>query len=201
MRRSTVVPLFSCLVPLAVLGAAPAQAAPPTEHEHYSDELDELLPTAEDIANGMETFCGLVDVSLTGHVEGVVSRQIRGNSEFPYFSDRFRGTFVYTNPETGLTFTIVTVANNKDLHVVDNGDGTLTITGQTAGRQSVYGPDGELLFTDRGLIRDTFLVDTKGTVDPEDDEFIDFLVDTKLAGPHDTFERDFCADFLEFTAG
>jgi hypothetical protein len=200
MRRSTVVPLLSCIVPLAVLGAAPAQAAPPIEHEHYSDDLDLLLPTDGDIANGETDFCGLVDVPLTGHVEGVFTEQIRGNSEFPYFSDRFRGTFVYTNPITELTFTVVTVANSMDLHVVDNGDNTLTITGQFAGRQSVYGPDGELLFTDRGLIRDTFLVDTNGTVDPGDDEFIR-TIDTKVAGPHETFDRDFCADFLEFTAG
>jgi hypothetical protein len=200
MRRSTVVPLLSCIVPLAVLGAAPAQAAPPIEHEHYSDELDELLPTAEDIENGMTDFCGLVDVPLTGHVEGVFTQQIRGNSEFPYFSDRFRGTFVYTNPDTGLTFTVVTVANSKDLHVVDNGNGTLSITGLVAGTQNVYGPDGELLFRDRGLIRDTFLVDNNDTVDPEDDEFLE-IIDTKVAGPHETFDRDFCEDFLEFTAG
>ena len=199
MRRSTLVPLAGCFT-LAVMGTTPAQAAPPVEHDNYSVDLDELLPTAEDVAEGITDFCGLVDVPLTGHIEGVFKQQIRGNSEFPYFSDTFRGTFVYTNPETGLTFTVVTRANSKDLHVVDNGDGTLTITGLVAGTQSVYGPDGELLFTDHGLVSDTFLVDNNDSVDPSDDEFV-AIIDTKIAGPHDTFDRDFCADFLEFTAG
>jgi hypothetical protein len=94
----------------------------------------------------------------------------------------------------------VTRVNSKDLHVVDNGDGTLTITGLVSGTQSVYGPDVELLFTDHGLVSDTFLMDNNDTVDPSDDEFVD-IIDTKVAGPHETFDRDFCADFREFTAG
>jgi hypothetical protein len=62
----------------------------------------------------------------------------------------------------------------------------------------VYGPDGELLFTNRGLVRSTFLVDNNGTIDPEDDEFIRDI-DEFVAGPHETFDRDFCADFLTYT--
>jgi hypothetical protein len=45
----------------------------------------------------------------------------------PYFADRFRATMVYTNPQTGLTYTVVRVRQSKDLRIVDNGDGTLTL--------------------------------------------------------------------------
>jgi hypothetical protein len=88
----------------------------------------------------------------------------------------------------------------KDLHVVDNGDGTLTITNFFAGVQQVYDDAGNLLFLDRGLTRETFLVDTMGTIDPEDDEFIESLTGLQYFGPHDTADRDFCEDYLLFTA-
>lgn len=54
------------------------------------------------------------------------------------------------------------------------------VTGSPAGRWPlpaapdgpagwVYGPDGELLGRQNGLTRETFLVDTLGTPDPNDD--------------------------------
>lgn len=177
--------------------AAPASAEPPHVQDHYDDVFDVLLPTPDDEE---ETFCGLVDVPLHGEVHGYFSIKNQGNSDFPYFADHFRGTFVYTNPTTGLTFSVVVVGNFRDLHVVDNGDNTLTITNQFTGIQRVYGPDGELLFTDRGLIRETFMVDNMGTIDPDDDVEIGHVGEPFIARPHETFGRDFCADFLEFTA-
>ena len=89
----------------------------------------------------------------------------QGNSDYPYFADRYRHTFTYTNPLTGLTFPTVSMGQQRDLHVVDNGDGTLTITAMATGLQKVYGPEGELLLTDRGLVRTTFMVNTKGTIE------------------------------------
>ena len=67
-----------------------------------------------------------------------------------------RGTSsdVYTNPDTEATFTVTNTFFDKDLRILDNGDGTITITVNTVFQQRVYGSDGELLFVDR---------DTSGT--------------------------------------
>ena len=61
------------------------------------------------------------------------------------------------------------VRQSKDLSIVDNGDGTLTLTGLNTGSLWAYGPDGQLLGRQNGLTRETFLVDTLGTPDPDDD--------------------------------
>ena len=62
----------------------------------------------------------------------------------------------------------------------------------------MFGADGELLLIDHGLVKDTFLVDHNGTIDPEDDKFLAGIAHF-VAGPHDTEGRDFCEDFLLFT--
>jgi hypothetical protein len=187
---------ITALSAATMLVAVPAQAEPPHVQEQYHDVFDELLPAPDDEE---PTFCGLVDVPLHGDVRGYFSIKNQGNSEYFFFADRFRGTFTYTNPETGLTFTIEQVGQFRDLHLVDNGDGTLTITGFFVGTQRVIGDDGELLLVDHGLSKDTFVVDHNGTIDPEDDEFVE-LISHVIAGPHDTEGRDFCEDFLLFTS-
>ena len=69
---------------------------------------------------------------------------------------------------TGVTVTIVFNTVDKDLHVVDNGDGTFTITALGAGGFKVIGPDRTL--RDPGRIVFQFTVDTNGTPqDPFDD--------------------------------
>ena len=90
------------------------------------------------------------------------------------------------------------VRNNKDLRIVDNGDGTLTLTGLSSGSLFAYGPDGDLLGRQNGLTKETFLVDTQGTTDPNDD------VLTPVGEPFTAGLRtttDFCNDFLSATSG
>ena len=59
---------------------------------------------------------------------------------------------------------------NKDLHVTDNGDGTLTIVFLATGPSSLYGPDGKAIARDPGQVRFEFVVDHGGTpTDPSDD--------------------------------
>ena len=135
---------------------------------------------------------------IHGETDGYFSIQTLGDSDFPHFADRFRSHFVYTNPETGGTFTVDTIGSFRDLHLVDNGDGTLTITNQFAGHQNVYDSDGNLVLTDRGLVREVVLIAHKGTIDPDDDDFIEQL-SIEFFGPHGTEGRDFCDDFFEFT--
>ncbi len=179
---------------MTVLAAVPAPAVPLVQ-DHYSYSFDVLLPDPDDPEG---YFCGgLVGVPLHGEVEGYFSVKAHGD-DFPYFADRFRSTLTYTNPVTGLTFTVVRVRQTKDLRIVDNGDGTLTLTGLNTGALWVYGPDGELLASSKGLSRETFLVDTMGTPDPFDDTLAP-LGEPVTAGFDDT--GAFCDDFLAATGG
>ena len=114
---------------LAIAAApADAQGGTPEVQVHYSDVYDVLLP---DPADPGGSFCGgLTNVPLHVEIDGYFSIKDHGpNAPAPYFADRFRSTLVYTNPETGLTYTVVRVRQSKDLRIVDNGDGTLTLTG------------------------------------------------------------------------
>jgi hypothetical protein len=185
--------LTAVLVP-ATAGAAHAQG--PLVQEHYDNVYDVLLPDPDDPTG---FFCGgLVNVPLHVEEDGYFSIKEHGADDVVYFADRFRSTLRYTNPQTGLTFTVVRVHQTKDLRITDNGDGTLTLVGLSTGVLSSYGPDGELLNTRTGMSRDTFLVDTMGTTDPFDDQL------TRVGDP-DTAGRDttggFCNDFLAATGG
>jgi hypothetical protein len=182
--------LAALLVPAL---AGPAQAAPPPVQDHYSAEFDELLPGP----GGW--FCGgLVDVPLHTEIDGYFSIKERASNELLYFADRFRSTLAYTNPETGLTYTVVRDRQMKDLRLTDNGDGTLTLVGLSTGALFTYGPDGERLDIRAGLSRETFLVDTMGTADPIDDVLTP-VGDPVTAGLDTT--TDFCTDFFEATQG
>ena len=189
------------IVVLAALAAtaAPvaAQSGPPEVQVHYSDMYDVLLPDPADPAG---FFCaGLTNVPLHVEIDGYVSIKEHGpNQPGPYFADRFRSTLVYTNPETGLTYTVIRVRQSKDLKITDNGDGTLTLLGLSTGSLWAYGPDGELLGRQNGLSRETFLVDTLGTSDPFDDVLTP-IGDASTAGLWTT--TNFCDDFLAATSG
>jgi hypothetical protein len=157
---------------------------------------DVLLPDPSDPAG---SFCGgLTNVPLHVEIDGYFSIKDHGpNAPSPYFADRYRSTLVYTNPQTQLTYTVVRVRQSKDLRIVDNGDGTLTLTGLNTGSLWAYGPDGELLGRQNGLTRETALVDTLGTPDPSDDVFMS-QGDPFKAGLVTT--TNFCDDFLSATS-
>lgn len=171
-----------------------AQAGPPIVNDHF-DFTSTHIEQEEH-----EGFCPDIPflVLFEGHAKGSTLAVHHGDG-FVYFGTRVRVSDTYTNVETGRSMSIEVVLSSKDQTIVDNGDGTITITGQDTGRQRSFDDDGNLLFTDTGLIRYEVLIDTAGTPgDPEDDEFLAFLGETKVAGPHETLDRDFCADLLEF---
>ena len=71
---------------------------------------------------------------------------------------------------SGHFVTIHTAFLAKDLKIVDNGDGTLTITQLLTGPSTVYGENGKAIARDPGQVRFLIVVDTNGTPgDPEDD--------------------------------
>ena len=58
-----------------------------------------------------------------------------------------------TNLKTGGTFTNIFTANSRDHTIVDNGDGTITITSFGSGGSRFYDADGKLVLKDPGEVR------------------------------------------------
>jgi hypothetical protein len=126
----------------------------------------------------------------------------RGSSPFPYYRESVHGTVVTTNLESHGTYTNVFTANSKDQTIVDNGDGTITITVFAAGGSRFYDKDGNFVLKDPGGIRFAFDIDYNGTPgNPDDDVDVDgsFHLVRPSTGNSDFSDRDFCADLLEFT--
>lgn len=177
---------------LALLGVAatPASAAV-IIHEHF-------------VSSGTEpfTFCPGIDaeVSWSDRVHEVI--RTRGDEGLVHFSAGVHGTTVVTNLDTGGTYTNTYNFLDRDLKVVDNGDGTLTITIANTGSFKWFDADGNRVLKGAGNFRFQIMVDHGGTpTDPTDDVVIDgSFVELKSAGQDETAGRDFCTDLAEFTA-
>ena len=79
--------------------------------------------------------CDGIPAQDSGDVSGNFVFNQRGSSPFPYFRQSIRGTVVTTNLDTGGTFTNVFTSNTRDHTIVDNGDGTITITARPIDQQ------------------------------------------------------------------
>jgi hypothetical protein len=127
----------------------------------------------------------------------------RGSSAFPYYRESLHGTSVTTNLSTGGTYTTVFAINSKDQTIVDNGDGTITITTYSAGGARYYDQNGKLVLKDPGNFRSSFDVDYNGTPgNPDDDIDVpdSFRIVRDSTGRNDTAGRDFCEDLVLFTS-
>jgi len=173
-----------------LLAGAPLAGAAPLEHEHFHEETVEVTTTE----------CPGLTLRIHDVVDGSFLFLPHGPDGLAYGGDHVRGTTTITNLATGKTVTIEYVFNTRDLHVTDNGDGTLTIEAISRGRAQSFGADGERLFLDAGLTGFALLIDHAGTpTDPTDDEFLEFLGISTQVGRQDTADRDFCADMAELT--
>lgn len=169
--------------------AGPAAAAPPLEHEHFQDDFVELD----------DEVCPGLSLEVEVHVQGSFLLVRHGPDGLAYGGEQVRGTQSFTNVENDKTFTVAFSNFTRDLTVTDNGDGTLTILGVSAGVQKAIGPDGEVLFIDAGPVFFEVLIDHAGTpTDPSDDEFLEFLGIVRQEGRNDTADRDFCTDLQTF---
>jgi hypothetical protein len=91
-----------------------------------------------------------------------------------YYRESVRGPQVYTHLDNGGTLTEVLTVHSMDLTVVDNGDGTLTITSLQTGGYRIHDTRGKLVLLDHGIVFGS-------------------------TGRNDTQGRDFCDDLREFT--
>src|SRR5215212_5416973 len=114
--------------------------------------------------------CDGIPSQDSGDVSGNFVFNQRGSSPFPYYRASIHGTVVTTNLETGGTFTNVFTSNSRDHSIVDNGDGTITITTFSSGGSRFYDANGNFVLRDPGQFRFAFDVDYNGTPgDPGDD--------------------------------
>jgi hypothetical protein len=188
MRRRSAL-LTTGLALAGLLAGTPATAAP-LDKGHFDDVFTDSYD------------CDGTPAQDDGDVHVNFLLNQRGSSDFPYYRESVHGAVVTTNLDTGGTFTNVFSATSKDQTIVDNGDGTITITVFAAGGSRYYDSSGKLVLRDPGEVRFAVDIDYNGTPgDVEDDEEVadSFRFVRDSTGLNETDGRDFCADLVEFT--
>ena len=190
MRRRSAL-LITGLAVAGLLVSTPATAKP-LDKGHFHDVFTDAYD------------CNGTPAQDDGDVSGNFVFNQRGGTKhpFPYYRESVRGTVVTTNLNTGGTYTAVFTANSKDQTIVDNGDGTITITVFASGGARFYDQNGKLVLKDPGEVRFAFDIDYNGTPgNPFDDQEVpdSFRIVRDSTGRNDTQGRDFCADLVEFT--
>jgi len=172
---------------------APALAAPPVV-DHWTDHMEHI----EQVEHAPD-WCPDIpfDVLYVEDASGTF-RFVRHGDGLYYGASSFERRASWTNVETGESFGFVSHGSDKDLHVTDNGDDTITIDIATTGAARYYDDEGTRLFVDAGRQSAQIVIDINGTPsNPDDDEFVEFL-GGELNGRFDTEGRDFCADVMAF---
>ena len=190
MRAGSAFLITGLVIAGTVLASTPARAQP-IDKGHFHDV------STSDVYD-----CNGTPAQDSVDVSGNFVFNQRGSSPFPYYRESVHGTVVTTNLDNGGTFTNVFTANSRDHTIVDNGDGTITITEFASGGSRFYDTNGKLVLRDPGQFRFAFDIDYMGTPgDPSDDVEVpdSFRVVRDSTGRNDTAGRDFCADLVEFT--
>ncbi len=148
-----------------------------------------------------DDFCGDMHVQRTFDVYVHELVRTKNTGELLYFSTNAHGSMTDTNLATDKSFTTTFAFNDRDQHITDNGDSTITIVAAGSGVTKSFGPDGELLFLDAGMSQIQFDIDLNGTpTDVSDDTFVEGSFELlKQAGRADTAGRDYCEDFRAIT--
>jgi hypothetical protein len=174
----------------ALVATSPTASAQLVERSHTRDTF---TSTGE--------VCGIQGVVTT--VTFVDNSQERiGPNGFPLFQSTGRATVTFTNPASGLSVVNrVAGVNYKDLSVVDNGDGTITVrTAVTGIPEELTLPDGTVAVKDVGRVVFVNVLDYNGTpTNTEDDVFVSGTVES-VSGPHPDLQSDFtlfCTTLVE----
>ena len=151
--------LIAALAVAGTVVAGTSASARPIDKGHFHD-----------VFTGDVYDCDSIPAQDSGDVSGNFVFNQRGSSPFPYYRESVHGTVVTTNLETGGTLTNVFTANSRDHSIVDNGDGTITITTFASGGSRFYDAAGKLVLRDPGQTRFAVDIDYNGTPgDPSDD--------------------------------
>jgi hypothetical protein len=191
MRARSVLLIAGLVIAGTVLASAPATAKP-IDKGHFHD----VFP-------GPVYDCDGTPAQDRVDVSGNFLFNQRGSSPFPYYRESVHGSVVTTNLDTGGTYTNVFTSNSRDHKIVDNGDGTITITSFGSGGSRFYDTDGNLVLKDPGQVEFAVDIDYNGTPgDPSDDIEVpnSFRIVRPSTGNSDFSGRDFCADLVAFTS-
>jgi hypothetical protein len=122
---------------------------------------------------------------------------------FSYALETAHGTVVTTNLDTGGTLTQEFATTSRVHTIVDNGNGTRTVTVFAQGGLRYYDTDGNFVLKDPGHVGFAFDVDLNGTPDdPSDDDFVpdSFRIVRSSTGNSDLSDVDFCDLLVEYTS-
>jgi hypothetical protein len=172
---------------LAALAAVAALAVAPTASAQLVDRShDRATFTVPD-----DQVCGIDVITTVTFVDNEIER-IAG-SGFPLFQASGRGIVSWSNPTSGKS-----ISNSfaglgfKDLKVVDNGDGTITLTTQVSGLpEMLTTPGGGVVNMDVGLLVFVSVLDYNGTPTDVDDDVELSQTLMSESGPHPDFDSDF----------
>jgi hypothetical protein len=186
MRTAATLAATIAAVAAAAATALPADARP-IENVHF---INSFVDGPYDCDGTLAIDEGRVRVHVLGN--------LRGSSPFPFYVENVNGTVVTTNLATGGTFTQKFANSGKDHTIVDNGDGTITITMHAQGIVRFYDQFGKFVLKDPGALWTSFDLDYNGTPsDPSDD--IEIPDSFQIVRPSKLSDRDFCADLRQFT--
>jgi len=138
-----------------------------------------------------DEVCG---VPVTTTIDIINNSQERlAHSGFPLFKDTGRGTFTWTNPVTGKSVSnFFAGVSDKDLTVVNNGDGTITLrTAVTGVPEKLILSNGKTVTMDVGRVVFVSVINYNGTpTDTSDDVLISQSVES-ISGPHPELQSNF----------
>jgi hypothetical protein len=177
-RLGTLSVLLACGLLLAMAGPAAAQLVE-RSHEH-------IVFTIPD-----DEVCGIPVTTTIDIIENIHVRLAK--SGFPLFQSTGRGTLTFTNPKTGKSVSFFFAGvNYKDLTVVDNGDGTITLrTAVTGVPEKLRLSNGTVVNMDVGRLVFVSVLDYNGTpTNTDDDVEISSSIES-ISGPHPDLESDF----------
>jgi len=138
-----------------------------------------------------DEVCG---VPVTTTVDIIANDQERlARSGFPLFMTTGQGTVTWTNPATGKSVSsFFAGVSTKDLTVVDNGDGTITLrTAITGVPQKITLANGQPLIMDVGRVVFVSVIDYNGTPTNADDDVLISQSVESISGPHPELQSDF----------
>jgi hypothetical protein len=185
-RSAYVLAVVFSLIAVALPLAADAARAP--RPVRFVEQVDEVIP--DDPGTTDDDLCG---IPVTTHVVGHATTTIRLNRNgFPEFTTRVTVVTTWTNEATGKSLVNDIRQVARDLSVVDNGDGTITVTYEIVGTPEwLKSPDGAVYLRDFGRIVFAAILDFNGTPsDPSDDIFITEEI-VSITGPHPEADSDF----------
>ena len=115
-------------------------------------QADRAARFTNEFTDGPYDCDGLVTAIDVGSFEVNVVGNLRGSSPFPFYVENVNGTVVTTNLDTGGTYTQVFADSGRDHTIVDNGDGTITVTQHGQGVVRFYDQFGNFVLKDPGAV-------------------------------------------------